>query len=181
MAGTRLGAWAPLARHFASAPIDPAIACGDLASQDFSAVPGTSLRLTSATDVEATATDPAHCRVEGLVGSKARVVLHLPSSAWSGQYFESGCGGYCGSLNPNADCQQAFGQGAAIGYSNLGTRGMNMSWGLDAGARLDFAYVANHQVAVAARALVGALDVAPSPSDAPTEPAPQGGADQTAA
>jgi feruloyl esterase len=134
-----------------------ATACDELASQDFSALPDAALRISSSADAAGSGADPAHCRVEGTVASNARFVLQLPSAGWDGRYFQSGCGGYCGSLNPNADCRMAFGRGGAIGYSDLGTTGMNVqSWGLDEGARTDFAYAANHQLAVAAKAIVAA-------------------------
>jgi hypothetical protein len=47
--------------------------------------------------VAAADTDPAYCNVD----SKATFVLQLPSSTWTGQYFET--------------CQQAFAQNAVIG------------------------------------------------------------------
>jgi hypothetical protein len=64
-----------------SASTDPAMDCDDLAAQDFSTLLDAWLRITSATDIETTGTDPAHCQIEGLVGSNAQVVLQCPSSA----------------------------------------------------------------------------------------------------
>jgi hypothetical protein len=134
-----------------------AIPCSGLTTHNFSHLPDASVQITSAEVVAASGSDPASCRVAGTVASNARFVLQLPSAGWTGQYFESGCGGYCGSLNPNADCRMAFSRGGAIGYSDLGTTGMqDLSWALDEGARLDFAYAANHQLAVAAKAIITA-------------------------
>jgi feruloyl esterase len=134
-----------------------AVSCAELAATDFSALPGASVRIASAEEVAATGGDPAHCRVEGAVAANARFVVQLPRDGWDGRYFQSGCGGYCGSLNPNADCRTAFAQGGAIGYSDLGTTGMDdPSWTLDEGARRDFAYAANHELAVAAKAIAAA-------------------------
>ena len=141
----------------ASVAIAAAVPCSELAAQDFSNLPDASVRIASASDVAASESGPAFCKVEGAVASNARFVLQLPATGWTGQYFESGCGGYCGSLNPNADCQTAFSRGGTIGYSDLGTTGMqDLTWALDEGARLDFAYAANHQLAVAAKAIIAA-------------------------
>jgi len=141
----------------ASVAIAAAVPCSELAAQDFSNLPDASVRIASASDVAASESGPAFCKVEGAVASNARFVLQLPATGWTGQYFESGCGGYCGSLNPNADCQTAFSRGGTIGYSDLGTTGMqDLTWALDEGARLDFAYDANHQLAVAAKAIIAA-------------------------
>ena len=141
-----------------SAPtIAAAVPCDGLATQDFSNLPDISVSIASATHVAASDSDLASCKVAGTVASNAQFVLQLPSTGWTSQYFESGCGGYCGSLNPNADCQTAFSRGGAIGYSDLGTTGMqDLAWALDEGARLDFAYAANHQLAVAAKAIIAA-------------------------
>jgi feruloyl esterase len=131
--------------------------CGQLAAQDFSTLPDASLRIASATDIAGSDASPASCQVTGKIASNAQFVVQLPSTVWTGQYVQSGCGGYCGSLNPNEDCQRAFSRGAAIGYSDLGTTGMqDLSWALDEGARRDFAYVANHELAVAAKAIIAA-------------------------
>ncbi|MCC7369056.1 MAG: tannase/feruloyl esterase family alpha/beta hydrolase [Chloroflexi bacterium] len=135
----------------------PVIPCTDLPTRDFSALPDATLRIAGAVEVAATGSDPASCKVTGTVGANAQFVVQLPVTGWTGQYFQSGCGGYCGNLNPGADCQAAFSRGAALGYSDLGTKGMNdLSWALDDGARRDFAYAANHQLAVAAKALIAA-------------------------
>lgn len=134
-----------------------AVPCAQLAAHDFSQLPDASVRIASAADVAASGAGPAFCKVEGAVASNARFVLQLPSAGWDGRYFQSGCGGYCGLLDPNADCQMAFGRGGAIGYSDLGTTGMqDLAWTLDEGARLDFAYAANHALAVAATAIIAA-------------------------
>ena len=51
----------------------------------------------------------------------------------------------------------AFSRGGAIGYSDLDAPGMqDLAWALDEGARLDFAYAANHQLAVAAKTIIAA-------------------------
>src|SRR3954453_12438550 len=61
---------------------DAAMSCSQLAAQDFSALPDASLRIASATDVAATVTDPAQCKITGTAASNAQFVLQLPSSGW---------------------------------------------------------------------------------------------------
>ncbi|MFN8662133.1 MAG: tannase/feruloyl esterase family alpha/beta hydrolase [Thermomicrobiales bacterium] len=133
----------------------PAMACAQLATKNFSTIPDASLRIFTAIEQAATDATAATCQVTGTIAANAQFVLQLPSNDWDGRYYQSGCGGYCGNLSPNADCQQALGRGAAIGYSDLGTTGMqDLSWTEDEGARQDFAYAANHELAVAAKAII---------------------------
>src|SRR4051794_6354245 len=66
--------------------VTAAIACSELATHDFSSLPDVSLRISSATDVAATGTDPASCKITGTVASNAQFVLQLPSTGWTGQY-----------------------------------------------------------------------------------------------
>lgn len=139
------------------AAISPAIPCGTLTAQDFSSVPDGSVRITAATEQPAADSAPATCQVTGAIAASAQFVVELPSTGWDGRYFQSGCGGYCGNLNPSAECQQALSRGGAIGYSDLGTTGMqDLAWTADEGARRDFAYAANHELAVAAKAIIAA-------------------------
>ena len=135
-----------------------AIDCAALAAQDFSTLPDAATKITSATLVAASGAAPAYCKISGTIAPGSQFVLQLPATGWNGDYFQSGCGGFCGQANPNADCQTAFSRGAAIGASDLGHQGgMNdMGWALTQDARLDFAYRANHQLAVAAKAILAA-------------------------
>lgn len=135
----------------------PALPCDQLVTRDFSTVAEASVRIAAATENAATDSAPASCQVTGSVATNAQFVLELPNAEWDGRYFQSGCGGYCGNLNPSADCQTAFSRGAALGYSDLGTTGMqDLAWTADEGARRDFAYAANHELAVAAKAIIAA-------------------------
>jgi hypothetical protein len=65
-------------------PLSAAIGCGELVARDFSGLRDASLRVSSATDVEASGSDLAYCREEGTVALNARFVLQLPRSGRTG-------------------------------------------------------------------------------------------------
>jgi hypothetical protein len=101
---------APVALQILQGQSAGAMDCAALAARDFSTLPDARVEITSASHEAATATDPVYCEIAGTVASNAQFVLQLPSTGWTGQYFQSGCGGYCGDLNPNEDYQMAFGR-----------------------------------------------------------------------
>ena len=161
---TTTGAPAADAAGAATAPLpakgtmNAAIDCAALAQKDFSTIPDAATKITAATLVPASGATPAYCKVTATITPGSQVVLQLPTTGWNGDYFQSGCGGFCGQTNPNGDCQTAFTRGAAIGASDLGHQGgmQDMSWALKEDGRIDFAYRANHQLALAAKAILAA-------------------------
>lgn len=48
--------------------------------------------------VEAKGAMPAYCRVTGTIRPTIRFEMRLPLGGWNGNYYVSGCGGYCGTL-----------------------------------------------------------------------------------
>lgn len=48
--------------------------------------------------VEAKGDMPAYCRVRGTIRPTIGFEMRLPLSGWNGNYYVSGCGGYCGIL-----------------------------------------------------------------------------------
>lgn len=44
---------------------------------------------------------PAFCQVEGQIEGKVGFVMRLPVTGWNGKFVVAGCGGFCGSLNPD--------------------------------------------------------------------------------
>ena len=48
--------------------------------------------------VDAKADMPAYCRVKGSIKPSIDFEMRLPLSGWNGNFYQSGCGGYCGQL-----------------------------------------------------------------------------------
>ena len=44
---------------------------------------------------------PEFCQVQGVIEPNIRFEARLPTVGWNGKYYQSGCGGYCGSLLPD--------------------------------------------------------------------------------
>lgn len=51
--------------------------------------------------VEAAADMPAYCRVKGTIKPSIGFEMRLPLSGWNGNFYQAGCGGYCGAMTPN--------------------------------------------------------------------------------
>jgi hypothetical protein len=129
--------------------------CSTLAQKDFSTMlSGVTVKITSASVVAASGSTPESCKVDGTISPQIKFEVQLPTKQWNGNYFEGGCGGLCGMLSESADCQSAFNTGDAIAYNDMGHEGNDMSWGLNETQRQDFAYLANHYVAVLAKGLI---------------------------
>lgn len=76
--------------------INPESQCRAIASQEFV---GTTISSTaSVTDKEGL---PAFCQVRGTIDPNIRFEARFPLADWNGKYFQSGCGGYCGSVLPD--------------------------------------------------------------------------------
>ncbi len=136
------------------------VACSSLTQKDFSTVlSDATVKITSATVVPASGSTPESCKIDGVISPQIKFEIQLPTKQWNGNYFEGGCGGLCGMLSESADCQSAFITGDAVGYNDMGhesAMGSNsdMSWALNETQRQDFAYLANHYVAVFAKSLI---------------------------
>ncbi|RLQ22532.1 tannase/feruloyl esterase family alpha/beta hydrolase [Seongchinamella sediminis] len=44
---------------------------------------------------------PTFCQLEGQIADKIGFVMRLPAADWNGKFVVAGCGGFCGSLNPD--------------------------------------------------------------------------------
>lgn len=51
--------------------------------------------------VEAKGDMPAYCRVTGTIKPSIGFEMRLPVSGWNGNFYQAGCGGFCGQLTPN--------------------------------------------------------------------------------
>src|SRR5437016_11827714 len=68
----------------------PVVACGQLASDGFSNVPGAPTVVLSATQAS------GFCQVIGYIAPQEQFLLTLPVSGYTDRYLEQGCGGLCG-------------------------------------------------------------------------------------
>jgi hypothetical protein len=113
---------------------------------------------TSATEVEATGTVPAHCRVELTIAPSIKVVVALPR-AWNGNFQAVGGGGFNGTL-PAIDLAVDAGYAAAatdtghVGTDLEGHFVRNPDGSFNTGLAEDFAYRANHEMTVRAKSLI---------------------------
>ena len=134
--------------------------CAALASQDLSATPGAPTEILSATVTPAGGGLPEYCSVKGYVVPQVQFEMRLPTTAWNGKYFQTGCGGFCGSV-PIASCNGALARNYAVAAENTGHvgGGGDALWALDRdtgvpGAdrelEVDFGYRAPHVVSLAA-------------------------------
>jgi Tannase and feruloyl esterase len=139
--------------------VNAKIDCAELAAQAFSKIPDAVTKITFATVVAASANSSQTCKIAGITAPNAMFVIQLPVKQWNGDYFQGGCGGLCGSLQEPAECATALGCRATIGYSDLGhesTSPDDTSWALHNNLRVDFAYHANHALALAAKQIISA-------------------------
>jgi feruloyl esterase len=145
-----------------AAVIAPAISCAALAAQDFSTVvPGAPTQLSSASVTSYNG--GSFCDVQGVQPPQLQFDLKLPVSTWTGRYVQSGCGGYCGSVGSvapqaAAGCPRVAGNELALATDNEGHTGsgFNALFGYDPGMRVSYAYSSEHNLALAAKAIIKA-------------------------
>lgn len=103
---------------------------------------------------------PAFCRVEGYLAPSIRFELRLPLAYWNGRYLLVACDGFCGDLN-TAYCVPGQVRGFATATTDGGHTGspaFDGVWGWNnPQAEIDFGYRANHQVALASKAIIAAF------------------------
>jgi len=169
-------------RASAAATVAPVVACGQLASDDFSNVPDAPTVILSAAHASGV------CQVAGYIAPQEQFLLALPVSGYTGQYLQQGCGGLCGqdylgsvgsgntasSADPaSADSASAASAatcatvsahaaadgGMAMGMDNEGHIGGETDgvWAKDDPAlRVSFGYASEHALAQAAKAIIAA-------------------------
>jgi hypothetical protein len=115
-------------------------------------------KVTSAEDMGANGSTPAHCQVTVLVPDRINIVVELPDTNWNGRYQAVGNGVYAGSFQPPT-------AGLADGYVTSATDtghqdspfSGDWAWsptGMNYGLIHDFAWRANHEMAVKSKALI---------------------------
>lgn len=119
------------------------------------AVEGGTARVTLAVTVAAAGADPEYCELTGTITPGIHFTLRLPTDAWNGRYFQTGCGGFCGAV-PIASCGQALSRGFAVAAEDTGHVGTggDGTWALNnRPAEIDFGYRSPHVTAQAGKAL----------------------------
>src|SRR5690349_14926430 len=83
----------PGAEAASRARVAPAGSCSALATLDLS-------RLDTSSLVAAEVTREAHgyCSVTGYIAPQTRFEVLLPTTTWTGDYLQQGCGGFCGTV-----------------------------------------------------------------------------------
>lgn len=82
---------------------------------------------------------PEYCRIEGKIKPDIGFEARFPTNNWNGKYFQAGCGGFCGVLNPDKPgysntINEALKRGYAAITTDGGHQGTSMgdaSWAKD--------------------------------------------------
>ena len=121
--------------------------------------------ITLATQVEAAGDLPAFCRVQGTIMPETRFELRLPVSGWNDKFYMAGCGGFCGTLAPDAPgfinaINYALKRDYAVATMNgghWGTGSTDARWALsNPVAEADWGYRAVEETTKAAKSIVAA-------------------------
>jgi feruloyl esterase len=148
-----------------AAGITPALPCAQLAQLDLGALPGASTEIASATTVAAKDNPQGNwdaCEVRGVIAPQIQFELLLPTRTWQGDYLQDGCGAYCGNVTINTaaatGCAPLTDGAFAIATDNeghYGAAGFDAAFGADPTLRASFGYQSEHQLALAAKAVIG--------------------------
>jgi tannase/feruloyl esterase len=142
--------------------VTPVVDCAQLAKEDFSkVVPSVPTTITSAQLI--TSTGASYCDVQGTQPPQLQFDLRLPVSTWTGRYVQEGCGGYCGAVTPGApaaatNCPAVTGNELALATDNEGHNGaiFSATFGTNPAERISYAYTSEHNLALAAKAIIRA-------------------------
>ena len=112
--------------------------------------------------IEATPTDPAHCRVRGTIDTEIHFELLLPLPAeWNGRFLMGGGGGYVGSVQNQALGYLGSNSVLTRGFATVGTDtghrgiGTDASWALNRPDReVNFGHRAVHVTAETAKTII---------------------------
>lgn len=157
-------AHAATAGHMALPVVRPVIRCGELVQTSFAGVTDDKVTIRSA-QLQKTAKGP-FCKVSGTIAPSIGFEVSLPTEHWTQRYLQTGCGGLCGRTNLSvsnaATCTPAVNGEFVVATNDLGHQSTEMGldegkFGADPQKRIDFAYRANHQTALVAKALTRAF------------------------
>jgi feruloyl esterase len=142
--------------------VSPVISCEQLAKADLNQVAGAAVTIKSSTVADTP--KGKFCKVKGNVDPAIGFEVDLPLEHWTQRYAQGGCGAYCGDihlgLNHTGSCMPALNGEFAVASDNLGHEGGmgnpagEAAFGADPQKKIDFAYRANHETALVAKALI---------------------------
>ena len=133
-------------------PIAQQAAACDAAAIQALAPAGTTI--TAAKMVEATATVPRHCQVDGHTASPGNTVnfrVGLPD-AWNGKFYFVGVGGTGGSIG---NLTAGLTRGYASASTDTGHVSSDTAWSSNRAKEIDYGHRGTHVTAVASKALTG--------------------------
>ncbi|WP_392353930.1 tannase/feruloyl esterase family alpha/beta hydrolase [Brevundimonas sp. LF-1] len=142
------------------AAADPAAACSALARLDLTRTADAPATILSATLDEAANGEKPFCKVNGVIMPQIQFEVRLPlGEAWNGRYFQTGCGGFCGTV-PVENFADAQRMGFAVAAQNMGHVGSVLNdplWGESLEMRRDYGRRSSEVVAVTAKKVVEAF------------------------
>jgi feruloyl esterase len=129
--------------------------CAQLEQEDFTRVADAPATVLSAEVVPAESDRSEYCSVKGYIQPQIQFEIRLPTKAWNGRYFQTGCGGFCGVVNISA-CDDALARGFVVAANNMGhvSSIQDGLWGSDPKLRYDFGPRSTHVMAVLAKAII---------------------------
>lgn len=144
-----------------TAPLQPPGECAAFAE---STIPGT--QISAATLITSDSGLPEYCRIQGVIEPDIGFEARFPTQSWNGKYYQAGCGGFCGVLNPDKPgysntINEALKRGYAAITTDGGHRGTSMgdaSWAKDnREAEVIYAHSGVALVHAAGTSMVGAF------------------------
>ncbi len=156
---------AVLAADYQALAALPALtSCSALGSQTLDGVADAPVSISAASVVSTPKGE--FCKVEGNIAPSIGFEVDLPLKGWTQRYLQGGCGGLCGmtrvGISNAGRCGPALSGEFVVAGNDMGHKGSMMgpdqaSFGADPQQRIDFAYRANHQTALVAKALIRAF------------------------
>ena len=145
------------------AVVKPVQQCSDLARFPFKGVTTTELTVSAATEITTRA--GGFCKVTGTIAPSIHFEVDLPLTRWTQRFVQTGCGGLCGSVSVAVEqagrCAPALDGQFVVAATDMGTATNFLqplgSFATDPQKRIDFAYRANHETALVAKALIRAF------------------------
>ena len=149
------------------AVVMPVMSCGQLIKTDLAKAVGAAVTIKAAAE-----TDTAkgkYCKVTGTIAPSINFEADLPMEHWTQRYAQGGCGAYCGNVSVKLEragsCMPALNGEFAVAADDMGHQGgmggpgssssqPEGAFGADPDKRIDFAYRANHETALATKALI---------------------------
>ncbi len=136
----------------------PEARCTALASIDFSGLPDASTQITKTEIIRIAADLPESCQVHGFIDKTVGFAIAMPLDGWNGKFFQTGCGGACGTTRLFF-CDEPLNRGYACLATDMGHKGAigDWSWAVDnLQAVANFGFRSTHMAAVTGKAIVEA-------------------------